>query len=397
MKKTIRSCICLVTALILLLSLSVPALAKRPEQPFTYLTTLGDSIGYHVAGGRSYVHNEAGFLRYTYPCMVFEDLGLEQGYYGNRCGWRAVEALVALEPDYYGDDYTKNFLINWGGFNVDMIKAMSAEYTEGIKKADLIILNFGSNDLLGTFSYVAQKMMIDKTAGTSLERATLRAIEKARAMDDMWEAVDYLLEFTESNLTEFVRVETLVKDLLAAMAKFPGTWAKLIEKIRSLNPDAMIAAVSVYNPYALSDAQSLISEAMIDTLNTEMRTLANLTGDYVFVDLGRPDLTGSRDGSHLGDPGHREVADKILAAVMSKLPCDHSDTVVKNAVSAGWWHLGYTGDVVCADCGKVMQCGEVVSAHLSPFKTPSIIAKLRTVNQNALRHLLSILDAWMPC
>lgn len=392
MKKTI----CFTLVLIMLVSLCTPAFAKRPEQPFKYYTSLGDSIGYHVENGYPYVTNSAGFMQYTYPCMVFDHFGLQEGYYGNRCGWRAVEALVALDPDYDGDDYTQNFLINWGGMRPEQIKAMSSSYIEGIKKADLITLNFGSNDLLGTFTYVTQKLMVDKTAGTALERATLRAIEKARSMGDMSKALDYLLGFVEEKLTGLVRIETIMKDITEAMAKFPTTWAKLIKQIRKLNPDAMIVAVSVYNPTSRSDIAFPLKETLIDALNFEMKSYAELSGEYIFVDVGLPDLTGTRDGSHLGNVGHREVADKIIAAVEKELPCDHSDTVIKNASDAAWWHLGYTGDLVCADCGKVLQCGEAVGLHLSPFKTPSLIASIRTFNKNVLQLLWDKLDLLKP-
>lgn len=300
--------------------------------------------------------------------MVFDHYGLTQGFYGCRCGWRATEALVALNADYYGDDYTKNFLPYWGGMTVEGIKQLSPSYIEGIKKADFITLNFGSNDLLGTKTYVTRKVMTEKTAGTPLERATLNAIEKARQKDTMSEALESMLDFIESSLTDVINVETMINDITKAMLDFPQTWVKLIKQIRALNPNATIVAVSIYNPTGTDDISGLFSQSLIDMLNNDMKMYAKTSGEYTFVDLGLPDLTGTRDGSHLGDIGHAQVAQKIIAAVDKTLPCDHSRTSLVNFKQATKLTVGYTGDLVCDDCGKVLERGEAVTYNDVPLR-----------------------------
>lgn len=43
-------------------------------------------------------------------------------------------------------------------------------------------------------------------------------------------------------------------------------------------------------------------------------------------------------------------------------PCEHDETEVQGAYDATCTADGYTGDVVCLDCGEVVQTGEVISA-----------------------------------
>lgn len=62
MKNTAKKFVCAFLAVLMLFALCTTAFAVRPEKPFNYYTALGDSIGYHVQGGRAYITNPAGFL-----------------------------------------------------------------------------------------------------------------------------------------------------------------------------------------------------------------------------------------------------------------------------------------------------------------------------------------------
>ncbi len=48
--------------------------------------------------------------------------------------------------------------------------------------------------------------------------------------------------------------------------------------------------------------------------------------------------------------------------VEPKLPCNHENTELQNAANATCTEAGYTGDVVCLDCGETVEAGETIDA-----------------------------------
>lgn len=55
-------------------------------------------------------------------------------------------------------------------------------------------------------------------------------------------------------------------------------------------------------------------------------------------------------------------ADEFVSSVEITGDCEHGTTTVVGAKDATCTEDGYTGDVVCSDCGKVLEEGKAISA-----------------------------------
>ena len=84
----------------------------------------------------------------------------------------------------------------------------------------------------------------------------------------------------------------------------------------------------------------------------------------------RPSATGITGGSF-----RREIAAEYCAEGFSPVEnadgtfgvCNHANTEVKGAVAATCTQEGYTGDTVCADCGKVLETGSAIAKTAHNF------------------------------
>ena len=102
--------------------------------------------------------------------------------------------------------------------------------------------------------------------------------------------------------------------------------------------------------------------------------------DYIYIYDGDDKLIGKYSGSELSGKTISVNSDTVKIRLTSdssntqygfaldkieystEALCDHSNTEIRNAKSAGCTTEGYTGDTYCKDCGEKISSGEVISA-----------------------------------
>ena len=102
--------------------------------------------------------------------------------------------------------------------------------------------------------------------------------------------------------------------------------------------------------------------------------------DYIYIYDGDDELVGSYSGDELSGTKITVNSDTVKIRLTSdsdsteygfalakieaiyETQCDHSNTEIRNAKSAGCTTEGYTGDTYCKDCGEKISSGEVIPA-----------------------------------
>ena len=117
----------------------------------------------------------------------------------------------------------------------------------------------------------------------------------------------------------------------------------------------------------------------IDVTFTE-DTYTESNYDYIYIYDGDDELIRSYSGDELSGKTITVNSDTVKIRLTSdssnteygfaldkvefsmKAQCDHSNTEIRNAKSAGCTTEGYTGDTYCKDCGEKISSGEVIPA-----------------------------------
>ena len=102
--------------------------------------------------------------------------------------------------------------------------------------------------------------------------------------------------------------------------------------------------------------------------------------DYIYIYDGNDELVGKYSGDELSGKTITVNSDTVKIRLTSdsdsaeygfaldkieystEALCDHSNTEIRNAVSAGCTTEGYTGDTYCVDCDELISSGEVIPA-----------------------------------
>ena len=117
----------------------------------------------------------------------------------------------------------------------------------------------------------------------------------------------------------------------------------------------------------------------IDVTFTE-DTYTESNYDYIYIYDGDDELIGSYSGGELSGAKITVNSDTVKIRLTSDsdsteygfalakieafdvIPCDHSNTEIRNTKSANCITDGYTGDTYCKDCGELISSGEVIPA-----------------------------------
>ena len=309
MKKTVKRTLSLVLCLVMLMAITVPALADSGKKycDYDYYLCVGDSIAagcglardgsatvfdqetddYTTVYNNNYVYLGYDFsvVPEAYHAQVAEALDAELLQCA-RSGMRAVELRYMLEGVYndydearfWGNTY---FDTDQNGFSTADLDVLNAyvNYPEKIKQADVMTLNIGSNDVLSfALNMVLQEM--NKDSGDSQTKAA----DQGGILGGIGEAFGKLVETYEKagKLADLISV--LTKTLDKASAQFEVNFDAVVKNIYALNPDITLVGVGVYNPFTyfrLSDGSKLdLSALAAPTINRINNCIKSYTTKY---------------------------------------------------------------------------------------------------------------------
>ena len=229
------------------------------------------------------------------------------------------------------------------GLLIQDVYAILNQNEAEIKKADLITLGFGSN---GFTNFAVEQVMnqineepinIDWTVFVGEEG--LPYIEAART-----ELYNYLVdcgvsgEYEDVNLTDLltVAIESYVYSYLNYAYNLP----KVLEAVNTMNPDALVIIVGMYNPLEnvvvdLEDTELAVGEYLqyvVDATNTEALLVAMFGENAVYVDAPAVEVNNTKTemttlqfisefvyykavGLNPNQNGHAYIKDQILNAL----------------------------------------------------------------------------------
>ena len=294
--KSFRKLVAAILAcLMLTLGCSAAAYAKTPSYE-TYVV-LGDSIatGYQQP---TYVEGQNvrkvcwPLIETAYPGVLAKMVSASKTYMMAKGGWRTVELRAVLDKNYFGDAMCRERLPLLEGSSwqpdVKAVATLRHGYRANIKKADLITVQIGSND-------VWQPIQVAK-----------------RNLDD------------PGYIAQLAAIEA------SSVATLKINFDEIIRMLRKLNPDAKIVVLGLYNPVASESLEigplevpygDLLTQA-IRVVNAYMRDGCPYADEYEYVNVMGIETLKSHPGSadYVDDPhptakGHRQIAKRILAVV----------------------------------------------------------------------------------
>ena len=250
-----KKSIVLILVLILIATLPLQAFARRPNSDPLYYLNMGDSI----AAGMS-----------AYPGEDYFE------YYSEYLSGFGVEKV----PEWYCPDWY--WFIGWykaygkyedgniamPGMTTGCMLGMLAfvePAQEMVKDADIITISIGGNNVLQPM-IGAMMEVYGAMFNTSIESVEelLQYIEWGG--EDTWDMIAH----------EFIAM-MMPRDpecpLWQGVAQFNREWPEILGMIHSLNPEAHVIALSIYNPVSRSESPELymLMEEMIHSMNLTMR------------------------------------------------------------------------------------------------------------------------------
>ncbi len=345
MKKFVKRALAMALAVIMLVSvLGVAAFADRNEKLPQYktYTVLGDSNAsgygtdaYFENAGSTESVKEGDLIAGSYPAIVADALGCETVYVHSHSGWRTNEFLYMIEP---GSIEYSDFFLHALGFVADSTLAgEGAAIVADIKKADLISIDFGSNDIYSYTLYETYGMHEDEL-NAMLDDMNAISADPSVFFNQLLTAADKL-----------GILKQLVADFKANLDKntavFEANIATVVEKVRELNPDAKILMMGVFCPISFDlrvnhevilDFKSN-SDKRMKSINAYLKNECPVKDEYTFVDITKTECYGfgaldtqkliALDENvkysavkmvHPNESGHVYIANQILDTMISE-------------------------------------------------------------------------------
>lgn len=354
--KAMRKTLCVVLALMMLLSIcAVPAFAKTQKKTYKTLTVIGDSVatGFcifepdgtqvgHATHGRRIVG--------AYPDLLCKELGLKDYNNYTREGMSSIEFRRLFDKDYLPnaeDKVISDSLIEKYGEGWDWWESAQNQVRGDLKKSDLVIVNFGSNDI---FAYAMRRVYaaMDGSYTTNLDatkRAALKRMDKQvtklLAQGNIYEAWETVFKTAEKLDILEATVSVLNKCLYDGAVHFCQNWDPILDEIHAANPKAKVLAVGLFNGlqglYLTNDLKvldlgKLILGPAVDVMNSHIKAYNAVHGYYTVVDIRDVDtpawpgaLALMKDfdnlswhlmvNTHPSNAGHVYIKDQILKAL----------------------------------------------------------------------------------
>lgn len=349
MKKTFQRILtlCLVSALILgtcCMSSHAADGALPSVQHYDAYVTLGDSIpagyGLDTYPGENGAVLDGTRVSGSYPDLVAGAVTADTYYPLARCGMRSVELRRVLDASYEGDEYSDLMLQSLTGVTADALLAQRPQFEEGIRSADLITLNVGSNDTL-TYALIRIGVYMETLSGASVIGSIS---EQLKGLGSLGKLAGTLLSTAESLGVAPLVLAEMARALDDGQQMFKENWDAIVARIRELNPDATIVAVGMYNPFRdlkLTDNSLISIGKMADTtvrqMNRYIRYESDYTGAYLVAEVPDTEVydfpaltddtfwTNFTKNVHPTDNGHFYMAQQILKLLPEQQPVDPVD------------------------------------------------------------------------
>ena len=350
MKNFAKRSLAILLAVIMVVSVSgITAFAGAGvnKSQYKYYTVLGDGSGAGY-GLDAYIANtgdeEAVLDGYVIPGsyaeIVGEAVGAETVDICAHTAWRTVELLRLLEvPGYENyDSYTDTAYYAFGKVDEFDLWWEGARVYDSILSADIISINFGSNDI---FSRAIDRVselhpnlvdeVVPKLSGFS------GLIDMFRQMINNARKIGALRQF----ISDF-------KDCLSlCIDEYKVNITKTIEVVREINPDAKLLLLGTFCPisfditigdFTLLDLPTSL-DRKIDDLNNWLKNECSVKDEYTFIDITKTNcfglksvnfrrfLNGDEDARrsavkmvHPTDKGHAYIASQIINAMPYLIP-----------------------------------------------------------------------------
>ena len=207
--KLVKRSLALVLALVLMALCSVSAFAatKNNVKQYNIYLQLGDSVavGFSQPGFDRTKHKVR--VAGTYGDLLAKDVKAKKFYPYAQMGFRSSEIRMLLDNSYNGDELTDTEVARAtdGYATKANLKAQRKQYQAAVKKADLITIDVGLNDLWLPFVGATDQQLY----------------EMPKAF------VDYLTHLYDD---------------------FEENYKVILKKIYKLNPDVKVVSVGTYNP-----------------------------------------------------------------------------------------------------------------------------------------------------
>lgn len=325
MKKTRKLLAILLTLALVLSFTSVFAFAaKKPKTYSKYdinkdgkvvYTVLGDSIaaGYSLPGFVEDSKRKASWpvVDGSYPQYVGQAIGANKIYQDAHIGLRSHDLRYLLCEDYPGD-----IAVGWRVPTTDNYRTVDPaglaevrkQYYNHIKKADVITLGIGINDL------TIPSGILDNVQGENLN---LLLAFWGDMLNNAYKLAD--------NAAYMAQVSTL---LIGFYRQYVTNFNAIIQKIKEINPNAKLLVIGYYNAAqdafikgALPVDIGALVTPFIDLFNSHAAGAAAGNGytyvkmehiDTLFCDRTSP---GYLNDNHPTAYGHKQMADIIIAAI----------------------------------------------------------------------------------
>ena len=186
--------------------------------------------------------------------------------------------------------------------------------------------------------------------------------------------------------TEYVTIENLLADAGVDFAAGDTVTAAAAD---GFGADLSYEDMGIYKYYCTADGATEVPAALA-------LTWATGTGDLASVAAKAENTGNIRFGYGISEAqyeakkvgGKRLVSKIATVTVTHAAPCKHETTELRNAVLATCTTDGYTGDVVCTNCGATIKTGEKIPAFGCPSADFTDMPAVTYWSHNALDYAL---------
>ena len=273
-KSTLKRALALVLTVVMLAGvLSVGSLAATLQNAKHYDTyvCLGDSIAEGFGPDNP---DYVGLKRcdFAYHAYVADAVTASNFYPMARPGGSTSEVLYFVDTSVpYDSSYFRIPL------DEEAAAAVRAQVQDVVKKADLITLNVGSNDIFTTTLFAVAAVLY---ADTEIPENVQNMINNYGNYGEAFQQL-YLTAAKLGRLPDVVK--TFRETFAAAYQQFRTNWNQICKSIYTLNPDVTLVAVGFFNPVKslrLSGNSQLEIGQLMDSAAVMMNTFIKYNADY---------------------------------------------------------------------------------------------------------------------